>query len=52
LQTYYHGSPAIEEEVTAIALDYRLMSQYTSFVAVDAQQAKSVEHRLGRSEGQ
>ena len=35
-QTFYAGSPAIEEEVTAIALDYRLMSQYTSFVAVDA----------------
>lgn len=36
-QTYYADSPAIEEEVTAIALDYRLMSQYTSFVAVDAE---------------
>ncbi|HUE69960.1 MAG TPA: VWA domain-containing protein, partial [Pirellulaceae bacterium] len=34
-QSYYHGSPAVEEMVTAIALDYRLMSQYTSFVAVD-----------------
>jgi len=33
--TYYAGSPAVEEEVTRIALDYRLMSQYTSFVAVD-----------------
>ena len=38
-QTYYQGSPAVEETVTAIALDYRLMSQYTSFVAVDAQVA-------------
>lgn len=36
-QTYYQGSPAVEEEVTALALDYRLMSQYTSFVAVDEQ---------------
>lgn len=35
-QSYYQGSPAVEEEVTALALDYRLMSQYTSFVAVDA----------------
>ncbi len=34
-QTYYSGSPEVEEEVTAIALEYRLMSQYTSFVAVD-----------------
>jgi Ca-activated chloride channel family protein len=38
-QTYYIGSPAIEEQVTGIALDYRLMSQYTSFVAVDEQDA-------------
>jgi Ca-activated chloride channel family protein len=35
-QTYYQGSPAIEEMVTGIALDYKLMSQYTSFVAVDS----------------
>jgi Ca-activated chloride channel family protein len=42
-QTYYAGSPAIEEMVTAIALDYRLMSQYTSFVAVDEKQAESSE---------
>ena len=34
-QTYYAGSPAIEETVTGIALNYALMSQYTSFVAVD-----------------
>ena len=34
-QSYYQGSPAVEEMVTAIALDYKLMSQYTSFVAVD-----------------
>ncbi len=34
-QTYYAGSPAVEEAVTSIALEYRLMSQYTSFVAVD-----------------
>lgn len=41
-QTYYAGSPAVEEEVTAIALDYRLMSQYTSFVAVDEKDAKDI----------
>ena len=34
-QTFYQGSPAVEEMVTGIALDYKLMSQYTSFVAVD-----------------
>jgi Ca-activated chloride channel family protein len=38
-QTYYQGSPAVEEAVTAIALDYKLMSQYTSFVAVDSRTA-------------
>lgn len=41
-QTYYVGSPAVEEEVTAIALDYRLMSQYTSFVAVDEKDAQDI----------
>ena len=46
-QAYYADSPAIEEEVTAIALDYRLMSQYTSFVAVDESQAE-VETRVAR----
>ena len=39
-QTYYQGSPAIEEMVTEIALRHRLMSQYTSFVAVDQNEAK------------
>ncbi len=34
-QTYYAGSPQVEQAVTSIALEYRLMSQYTSFVAVD-----------------
>jgi Ca-activated chloride channel family protein len=42
-QTFYQGSPAVEEMVTGIALDYRLMSQYTSFVAVDDKQAPSAE---------
>ena len=40
--TFYQGSPAVEEEVTALALDYRLMSPYTSFVAVDVQDAEKV----------
>jgi len=34
-QTFYAGSPEVEAAVTDIALEYRLMSQYTSFVAVD-----------------
>jgi len=33
--TFYAGSPEVEEAVTQVALEYRLMSQYTSFVAVD-----------------
>ncbi|MCY2991277.1 MAG: VWA domain-containing protein, partial [Planctomycetota bacterium] len=41
--SYYQGSPAVEEEVTSLALDYQLMSQYTSFVAVDAQDAGKLE---------
>src|SRR5262245_38313412 len=38
-QSFYAGSPAVEESVTGIALDYKLMSQYTSFVAVDEKTA-------------
>src|SRR5438045_8481996 len=38
-QAFYQDSPAVEEMVTGIALDYRLMSQYTSFVAVDQKDA-------------
>jgi Ca-activated chloride channel family protein len=34
-QMYYGDDPEVVEEITALALDYRLMSQYTSFVAVD-----------------
>lgn len=34
-QAYYGDSPAVEEAVTSLALEYRLMSPYTSFVAVD-----------------
>jgi Ca-activated chloride channel family protein len=36
-QSFYAGSPEVEEVVTALALDYKLMSQYTSFVAVDSE---------------
>jgi Ca-activated chloride channel family protein len=38
-QTFYAGSPEVEDVVTSIALEYRLMSQYTSFVAVDEKDA-------------
>jgi len=41
--TYYAGSPVVEEAVTEIALEYRLMSQYTSFVAVDESRAGEIE---------
>ena len=34
-QMYHEDTPEVVEEITRIALDYRLMSQYTSFVAVD-----------------
>ena len=34
-QMYFSDTPEVIEEITRIALNYRLMSQYTSFVAVD-----------------
>ena len=34
-QMYYADSPEVVEDITQVALAYRLMSQYTSFVAVD-----------------
>ena len=40
---YADDSPEVIEEVTKIALEYKLMSQYTSFVAVDAESAKDLE---------
>ena len=44
MQSVYYGySPEVEEAVTAIALDYSLMSQYTSFVAVDETTAKNLK---------
>jgi Ca-activated chloride channel homolog len=47
-QSYYGGSPAVEEMVTAIALDYKLMSQYTSFVAVDAKNSAAANEPAQR----
>jgi hypothetical protein len=47
-QSYYAGSPEVEEVVTALALDYKLMSQYTSFVAVDAANAAQVSEPAER----
>ena len=35
-QMSHTDTPEVVEEITRIALDYRLISQYTSFVAVDA----------------
>ena len=34
-QMFYGDVPEVVEEITQVALDYSLMSQYTSFVAVD-----------------
>ncbi len=42
-QTYFADAPEVIEEITQIALEYRLMSQFTSFVAVDDSQAISPE---------
>ncbi len=39
----YEDSPEVIEEVTKIALEYRLMSQYTSFVAVDEKTLKDLD---------
>ncbi|MHC4917015.1 MAG: VIT domain-containing protein, partial [Planctomycetota bacterium] len=36
-QVWVDGSPEMIEEVTEIALEHKLMSQYTSFVAVDTE---------------
>ncbi len=42
-QTYYAGSPEVERAVTQIALEHRLMSPYTSFVAVDEKDAAELQ---------
>ncbi len=34
-QMFYGDDPQVVEEITNVALDYKLMSQYTSFVAID-----------------
>lgn len=39
-QMFYADVPEVVEEITQVALDYRLMSQYTSFVAVDESEAR------------
>ena len=44
-QTFYADTPEVIEEITRIALDYRLMSQYTSFVAVDESEMKRVNQQ-------
>ena len=42
-ETYYDDAPEVVEEITQIALEHRLMSQFTSFVAVDETDVKSEE---------
>jgi len=37
--SFYADEPELAEEITEVALEYRLMSQYTSFVAVDESEA-------------
>ncbi len=38
-------TPEVVEEITRIALDYRLMSEYTSFVAVDASEMSPISEQ-------
>jgi Ca-activated chloride channel homolog len=45
-QIWVDGSPEMIEEVTRIALEYKLMSQYTSFVAVDEASAIDTEEPI------
>lgn len=42
-QAYYADDPAVAEEETNIALGYKLMSKYTSLVAVDEEEATPEE---------
>ena len=44
-QMFYADIPEVIEEITRIALDYRLMSQYTSFVAVDESEMENVNQQ-------
>ncbi|MFQ5989622.1 MAG: VWA domain-containing protein, partial [Candidatus Methylomirabilales bacterium] len=42
-QMFYGDTPEVVEEITQIALDYRLMTQYTSFVAVDESESLQID---------
>lgn len=44
-QMYSADMPEVVEEITRIALDYRLMSQYTSFVAVDEREMSDIRQQ-------
>ena len=45
-QMYYADTPEVVEEITRVALTHRLMSQYTSFVAVDESEAQLVSRQV------
>ena len=44
-QMFYADTPEVIEEITQVALTYRLMSQYTSFVAVDESEVQLVSQQ-------
>ena len=44
-QMYSEDMPEVVEEITRIALDYGLMSQYTSFVAVDESEMADIHQQ-------
>jgi len=46
-ETFYGDAPEVVEEITQIALDYRLMSQFTSFVAVDEEDLDKFDEPVG-----
>ena len=50
-QMYYGDDPAIIEEITNLALEYRLMSQYTSFVAIDESEKIDTPAKMPRRVG-
>jgi Ca-activated chloride channel family protein len=50
-QMFYGNDAAIIEEITNLALEYRLMSQYTSFVAIDESEPIDAPARLPRRVG-
>ena len=45
VQVSYEDTPEVVEEITRIALDYRLMTQYTSFVAVDESEMERISQQ-------